>query len=116
VALGVGIRVGQRSALVGAGVVHSWANRGECGGEVVEGPCGHCPRVSDEDGDEIHPSPLLLWGRDEEGLLLGLLRVFLVASEVPGEPTLYNDGGACPFVEVGLAGIGRVRDSSILRG
>ena len=43
-------------AVVGDSVVHSWANRGECGGEVVEGPCEHFTRVSDGDGDEFHPA------------------------------------------------------------
>jgi len=36
----------------------------------------------------------MLEGRDEKGLLLGLLRVFLVASEVSREPNLYEDEGA----------------------
>ena len=109
---GVGVRVGQRCALVGVGVVHSWANRGECGGAVVGGPCKRCTRVSDEDGDEFQPSPMLLEGRDEGGGLLGLLRVFLVVSEVPREPNLYEDEGACLIAEAGLAGVGRARDSS----
>jgi len=113
VAHGVGVRVdGQRCALASASVVHSWANRGECGGEVVEGPCERCTRVSDGDGDEFHPSQMLLEGHDKRGVIIGLLRVFLVASEVPGEPNLYEDEGACLFVKVGLAGVGRVRDSS----
>jgi len=45
------------------------------------------------------------------GVLLDLLRVFLVASDVTEEPNLYEDEGACLFVEVGLAGVWRVRDS-----
>lgn len=111
-ALGVGVRDGLRYALVGGGVVHSRAGRGECGGEVVEGPCERCTRVADGDDDEFHPSPILLEGRDEGGVLLVILRVFLVASEVPGEPNLYENEGACLFVEVSLAGVGRVWDSS----
>jgi len=79
VAPSVGVRVSQRCALVGASVVHSWANRGKCGGEVVEGPCERCTRVSDGNGDEFHQSPMLLEGRDEGVVLLGLLRVFLVS-------------------------------------
>ncbi len=79
---------------------------------MVEGPCECCIRVSDGDGDEFLPFPMLLEGRDEGKVLLALLRVFLVASEVPGEPNLYEDEGACPFFEVGLAGVGHVRDSS----
>jgi hypothetical protein len=67
-------------------------NYGEGGGEVVGGPCERCTRVSDRDGDgdEFHPPPLLLEGRYEGGVILGLLRVFLVASEVSGEPNLYE--------------------------
>ena len=97
---------------VGAGVVLSWTDCGKCGGEVVEGPCERCTRVFDWDSDEFHPSTILLEGRDEGGVLLDLLRVFLVASEVPGEPSLYEDEGSCHFVEVGLAGVGYVQDTS----
>ena len=81
-ALGVGVRDVLRCALASVGVVYSWANRGEYGSKVVEGPCERCTRVSDVDGDEFHSSPILLEGRDEGGVFLGLLRVFLVASEV----------------------------------
>ena len=79
---------------------------------MIKGPCERCTRMFDGDGNEFHPSPIFLEGRDEGEVLIGLLRVFLVASEVPGEPNLCEDDGACPFVEVGLAGVGRVRDSS----
>jgi len=68
--------------------------------------------MSDWDDDKFHPSLILPEGRDQEGVLLGLLRVSLVASEVPGKPDLYKDEGACLFAEIGLAGVGRVRDSS----
>ena len=101
-----------RCGLDGVGVVHSWADSGECGGEVLEGPCERCTRVSDGVGDEYHPSSILLEGRDERGVLLSLLRVLLVVSDVPGEPNLYEDEGACPFFEVGLIKVGRVHDSS----
>ena len=84
---------------------------GDCGGEVVEGPCEDCTRVSDEDDDKFHTSPILLEGRDEGRVLLVFFRMFLVASEVPGEPNLYEDEGACIFVEVGLVGVGPDRDS-----
>ena len=90
----VGVRDGLRCAPVGDGVVHSWANRGEGGGEVVEGPCERCTRVSDGDGDEFHTPPVLLESRDKGGVLLGLLRVFLVAYEVSREPDLYKNEGA----------------------
>ena len=45
-------------------------------------------------------------------VFLGFLVVFLVASEVSGESDLYEDEGACLFVEVGLDGVGCVRDPS----
>ena len=96
-ALGVGVRVGLRGARAGASMVHSWADHGECGCEVVEGPCERCTRVSNGDGDEFYSSPMLLDGRDKKGVFLGLLRVFLVASEVPGEPNLCEDEDACIF-------------------
>ena len=63
--------------------------------EVVEGPCERCTRVSDGDSYEFHPPPIMLEGRDEgRVVLLGLLRVFLVASEVSGEPNLCEDEDA----------------------
>ena len=92
-AASVGVRDGLRCALASAGMVHSWAIRGECGGDVVKGLCEHCTRVSDGDCDESHPPPILLESRDEGGVLLVLLRVFLVAFEVSGEPNLYEDEG-----------------------
>ena len=38
--------------------------------------------------------PISLEGRVDGGVLIGLLRVFLVASEVSGEHNLYEDEGA----------------------
>ena len=66
----------------------SWADRGEGGDELVEGLCESHARAADGDGDKFYPPPIILEGRDEGGVLLDLLRVFLVASEVPGEPNL----------------------------
>ena len=57
----------------------------------------------DGDGDEFHPSPILLEGRYKGGVVIGLLRGFLFASKVPGEPNLYEDEDACRFVKLGLA-------------
>ncbi len=94
VARDVGVSGGLRCALAGVGVVNSWADCGEGGNEVVEGPCERCTRVYDADNDRFHPTPVFLEGRDEEGVLLGLLRVFLVASEVSREPNLYDNYGA----------------------
>ncbi len=61
---------------------------------MAEGPCERCTRVSDEDGDEFYTPPILMEGRDEGGVLFGLLRMFLVVIEVSGEPNLYEDEGA----------------------
>ena len=77
-----------------AGLLRSWANRGECDGEVVEGPCDRCIRVPDGDGDKVHSPLVFLEGRIEGGVLLGLLCVFLVASEVSGKSNLYENGRA----------------------
>ena len=54
------VMAGLRCVLVCVGVVYSRANRGECGGAVIEGPCERCTRVSDEDGDKSHLPPILL--------------------------------------------------------
>ena len=52
------------------------------------------PRVADGDGDKFYTPIIMLEGRDEEGVILALLRVILVAFEVPVEPNLYEDEGA----------------------
>ena len=81
-ALGVLVRDGLRCATTSACLVHSWANRGEGGGKVVEGPYERYTRMPNEDGEEFHPPLVLLEGHDEGGALLDLLRIFLVASEI----------------------------------
>ncbi len=82
---GVGVRDGLCCALVGAGLVRSKADRGEGSGEVIEVSCKRRARVADEDGVKVHPPPVLFEGRDEGGVFLGILRVFLVAFEVSGD-------------------------------
>jgi len=94
-----------------ASLVNSWANYGEGSGEAVEDPCKRCVRVSDGDGDEFHPPPKFPDGRDE-GLLIGLLFVFLVASEISGESNLHENECAEFLVEGGQVGVGCVRDAS----
>ena len=79
---------------VGVGIVVSWADRRECGDEVFEGPCERRTRVSDVADDKLHPPPMLSEGHEEGGILIGLLRVFLVASEISGEPNIYESEGA----------------------
>ena len=100
-ALSVGVHDGGRYVLAGAGVVHSWANCREGGSEVVEGPCKCGAHVSDGDGDEFHPPPVFLEGRDEGLVLPGFYCLFLVASEVFGEPILNENEGAKLLIEVG---------------
>ena len=111
-ALGVGVHDGLWCAPARAGLVHSWANCGEGNGEVVDGPCKRCTRVSDLDGDKFPPRPIFPVGRDEGGVLLGLLCVFLVASEISDESNLRENECAEFFVEGGQAGVGCVRDAS----
>jgi len=77
VAHSVEVSDGLRCAPASDGVVRSWANRGECGGKVVEGLCERCTRVSDGDGDEYYPPPLLLDERNEGGVLFGFSTCFL---------------------------------------
>ena len=98
---GVGFRDGLWCALVGVGLVRSWANRGECGGEVVEGPCARCARVTDGDGDEFNPPPIFVEGHNEGDVIFSLLCALLVASDVSREFNLYENEGALCFVEVG---------------
>ena len=61
---------------------------------MVEGPCVSHARVADGDGDKLHPPPDLLEDHDEGGVFIDILRVFLVASEVLGEPNFYENEGA----------------------
>jgi hypothetical protein len=53
---------------------------GDC--EVVEGPFKRDARVPDLDGDKFHSSQVLLEGRDEGGVFLGLLCVLVVTAEI----------------------------------
>ena len=68
---------------------------------MVEGLCECLTHVFDGDGDKFQSPLVLLGGRTKRGVLLGLLCVFLVASEVLGESNLYENEGASLFVEVG---------------
>ena len=53
-----------------------------------------CTRVSDGDGGEFYLHLVLLEGRNEGGVLFGLICVFLVASMALGESSLYEKEGA----------------------
>jgi hypothetical protein len=68
--------------------------------------------MADGYGNEFHPSPLLLEGRDEWGVFLGLLLVFFVATKVPREPNLNENEDTCTFVETSPSRVGRIRDPS----
>jgi hypothetical protein len=91
---GVKVRDGVRCAHASVGVVHSWADHREGGGEVVEGPCKCGAHMSNGNADEFHPLPVFLEGRDEGVVPLGISCLFLVASEVSGEPDFSENDGA----------------------
>ncbi len=112
VAPSVGVHCGLYFALTIVDLVRSWSNRGECGGEVVEGLCECCTRVPDGNGDEFHPPPMSSEGRNEGGVLIGLLRVFLLASWVSEKSNLDEDESAQLLVDVCETGVGCVRDAS----
>ena len=51
----------------GSCLLHVRAGGGEGGGEVIEGLVKRGARVADGEGDELHPSPVFLEGRDRRG-------------------------------------------------
>ncbi len=79
---------------------------------MAEGPCECGARVPDGDGDEFHPPLVFLEGRNEGGVLLGLLCVFIVVPEVYAKFYLNENESAQLFIEVGGAGVRDVPDSS----
>ena len=63
--------------------------------------------MPDGDGDELHSSPISLEGRDEgDGVCLGFLRKFVVASEISAKSILYKNEGAQILVHVALYRVG----------
>jgi len=76
------------------------------------GHCKRCTRVSDGDCDEIHPPPTLLEGGDEEEVFIGLISVFIVASEISGESNLKENECAQFLVEGSQSGVRYGRDAS----
>ena len=62
--------------------------------------------MAEREGHKLHSSPKLSDGRDEGGVLLGLLVEFNVAAEVSLEADLDEDGGSLLFVEGGRVGRG----------
>ena len=85
---------------------------GEGGGEVVQGPSKYSARVADREVHKLHPSPVFSEGRDEGGILLGLLAELNVAAEIPAEADLDEDEGALLSVEGGRVGRGSGWDPS----
>ena len=76
---------------------------------MVEGPCKRCTRVTDGDGDEFHPPPILMEGRNEgEYFSCFLSHPRSRENSIPMTMRVHNFF----WVEVGLAGAGRVWDSS----
>ncbi len=71
-ALGVGVRDGLWCIPISDGLVRSWADRGEGGSEVVEGPCERRVRMADGDGDKFHPPPVLFAEGCDEGRVLSI--------------------------------------------
>ena len=108
------VRGGARGALAGTCLLHGDADSGEVGGEVLEGPRECVARVTDGEGNELHPSPIPYEGRDEWGVFLGLLVDFNVASEVRAEADLDNGENALFPVERDHVGGGSVWDPSCI--
>ena len=79
---------------------------------MVQGPSKYGARVADREGQKLHPSPVFSEGRDEGGVLLGLLVEFNVAAEVSAEADLDEDEGALIFVEGDRVGRESVWDPS----
>ena len=57
---GLVVRGGVGGALAGSCLLHVCSDGGEGTGEVVEGPGEYGARVTDGEGNELHPSPYLL--------------------------------------------------------
>jgi hypothetical protein len=51
-------------------MLHVRADGVEGGGEVAYGSREYSARVADGEGDELHPSPVILEGRDEGGVFI----------------------------------------------
>ncbi len=64
------------------------------------------------EGHKLHPSPVFSEGRDEGGVLLGLLVKLDVAAEVPTKADLDEDEGALHYIEGGRVGRGSFWDPS----
>ena len=92
-------------------MLHVGADVGESGGEAFKGPCECIARVADEEVDKLHPFPVFLEGREEEGVFLGLFIDFNIAAEVSTKTDLHEDEGALFLVERGrVRWSGGVRD------
>ena len=79
---------------------------------MVQSPSKCGARLADRKGHKLHPSLVFSEGRDEGGVLLGLLFEFNVAAEVSAEADLDEDEGALLFDEGGRVGRGSVWEPS----
>ena len=79
---------------------------------MVEGLGERGTRVTDEEGNDLHPSPVSSKGRNEGGAFLGIFLDLHVAIEVHAEAEIYDDEGVlCPDVRCRVWG-GSVWDPS----
>ena len=65
--LGAMVQVGVSCALAGSNLLHGRADCGEGGSEVVESLGERGVRMTNREGNKLHPSPVFLEGRDEGG-------------------------------------------------
>ena len=89
---------GASGAQVDSCLLHVGADGGEGGGEVVKGRCERGACVPDRKGDELHPYPMFLEGRDKGGVSLGLLRELDAAVDFLEKAGLDDINGAYSFV------------------
>ena len=54
--------------------------------------------MADGEGHKVHSSPVFPKGRDEGGVLIGLLVELNIAAEIPAKADLDEDEGALLFV------------------
>jgi len=88
-------------SIAGSGLLHRRAKGEEGGCEVVFRPAECVAGVSNRVGDEFRSLQIFLEGFDERGVLFGLFRYLIVASESSTKSYLNDDKGACLPIEGG---------------
>ena len=71
------VRGGASGATAASYLVYGGADSGEGGCEVFEVPCECGARVSDGEGDELHPSLVVHEGRNDGGVFLGFFSILI---------------------------------------